>query len=72
VEIIPRKDVIKFNSVIEDWKPNVSYPLGAIVKYRTNTRYSSSNTSNLSYAKRVCGYFNLNAISKIGGSSSDP
>ena len=71
-EIIQQQDVVKFNREIEDWNPNVSYPYGTIVRYMPHRKRHRSNNYDTSYAKRICGYCNVNSLINMFSSSDDP
>ena len=70
-EVVSRENLIKFNHEIEEWKPNVSYPHGAIVRYMATGQQSSSNNLDTQYAKRVGGWFNINSLASYFNTKED-
>lgn len=58
VEVVTKDEIIKFNKEIEEWKPNVSYPHGHVIRYNPKR----TNNSDADYAKRVGGFFNVTTL----------
>ena len=47
------------NQEIQEWQPNVVYPHGSVVKYKTASKLNEFETT---YAKKVWGYFNFISV----------
>ena len=69
-EILTREQLIQFNHEIEEWRPNINYPYGQILRYNPGSRYSQPSHTDNTYYKRVLGYLNLSWM--LGDRGYDP